>query len=121
MSGPGDCHSFDKGPIFGECTSKVSISVTGRIACRSVHDRLEMRLYIWKRQKRTGKWVVAGSARGGSINSREDRAMASIWCDPSQVVNHFQVSMRSEVGHLEPKVIPRYPTQRVSRKVACPS
>jgi len=121
VSGPADCHSSDKAPVFGSKGSEVSISVSGRITCGSFDNRLEVRLYIWERQRQTGKWVVAGSSRGGSINSRVARAGASIWCVPSKVVNHFQVSMRSEVGHLEPKVIPRYPVQRVSRKVACPS
>src|SRR5262245_61541711 len=62
VNGPADCHSSDKAPVFGNKGSEVSINVTGRITCGSVHNRLEIRLYIWERQRSTGKWIVAGSS-----------------------------------------------------------
>lgn len=121
VSGPGNCRSLDRSPVFGEEGSEVSVSVTGRVTCASQHTRLEIHINLWERQRSTGKWIVAGSAKGGSINSRVARVEASISCVPSSAVNQFQVSMRSKVDNLKPKVIRRYPIQRVSQKVACPS
>jgi hypothetical protein len=123
--GPSDCYSFDGAPEFGyiEHPNKppeIPVMVSGQLTCASDHENLEARIYLWK-QKQNGKWAVIDVDHRHSANSTVVNVEAYIRCLPAREKNHFWVSMWSKVDNHKPWVIKRYPIQRASRKVACPS
>lgn len=118
-NGPRDCRSFDSVPVqTSSAESTTVVSVSGWIKCDSSHGNLVAGISVWERRG-SEAWRKVGSARFGSINSREARGAASSRCRHSDRQRMFEVSMWSKVDGSARVFVRRSSGQRLAAKIMC--